>query len=73
MGKSPSYKDWKGRGDKVRTVLSCAGSQGKESMSEGVVWGDKVKRKAGLAPRGFDTGVGLLEDGVIDGFKLGVM
>lgn len=45
MGKSPSYKDWKGRGDKVRTVLLCAGSQGKESMSEGVVWGDKVREK----------------------------
>lgn len=42
MGKSPSHKDEKGRGEKVETVL-CAGSQGMESVSEGVVWGDEVR------------------------------
>lgn len=45
MGKSPSYRDGKGRGDKVGTVLLCVGSWGKESVSEGVVWGDEVREK----------------------------
>lgn len=50
MGKSPSYKDQKGRGDKVGTML-CAGSPGKESVSEGVVWDDEVKEKGRAGSR----------------------
>ena len=31
MGKNPSYRDQKGRGDTVGTILSCSGNLGEES------------------------------------------
>jgi len=44
MGKSLSYKDWKGRGD--RWGQCCVqGAKGRK-VSDGVVWGDEVREKA---------------------------
>ena len=39
MGKNPSYRDQKGRGDTVGTVFTCSGSLGKGEM--------RLVRKAG--------------------------